>query len=417
MVTAVAAVTAVALLAACTAGPDPTGAASTSAGPTGAATSPTSAPVTPTTPPTTPPTTSAAPTTTSAPAPASCVDRLVAGLTPEQKAGQLVMVGAQAAQPVGALDAVLRDQRVGGVTLLGTWSGSATVSAAVAHWQSLGTAASGGIGTLVAADQEGGQVQHVRGAGFTSTASALAQGRSPAGVARTSSTVGAQLRSAGVDVDLAPVADTVTAAFAPRNAPIGALDREYGHDPATVAASVRAAVGGLQGAGVSAALKHFPGLGRVTGNTDLTASGTTDDTTTADDAYLGPFRAGIEAGADLVMVSSALYPRIDPDHRAAFSPAVVTGLLRQGLGFTKVVVTDDVGAAKAVAAVPVGERATQFVAAGGDIVLTGLPSTVPTMTAALVDRAAADPAFAAQVDAAVTRVLDLKTRHHLTPCA
>ena len=215
---------------------------------------------------------------------------------------------------------------------------------------------------------------------------------------------------------LAPVADTVSVSFAPRNAPIGALDREYGHDPATVTAAVEAAVGGLQGAGVSATLKHFPGLGRVTGNTDLTASGTTDTTMTADDAYVQPFRAGIAAGADLVLVSSALYPRIDPDHRAVFSRAVVTGVLRERLGFSGVVISYDVRAAAAVVDVLVGVRPTQFVAAGGDIVLTGLPATVPAMADALVGRAGTDPAFAAQVDAAVTRVLDLKIRRGVAGC-
>ncbi len=180
---------------------------------------------------------------------------------------------------------------------------------------------------------------------------------------------------------------------------------------------MRAAVGSLQGAGVSATLKHFPGLGRVTGNTDLTATGTTDTVTTADDADLAPFRAGVEVGADLVMVSSALYPKIDPDHRAAFSRAVVTGVLRERLGFRGVVITDDVGAAKAVAAVPVGDRAAQFISAGGDIVLTALPSTVPAMAGAVVARAATDPAFASQVDAAVRRVLDLKVRHGLATCS
>ena len=318
--------------------------------------------------------------------------------------------------PASALDGLLRDQHVGGVALLGTWNGAASVSAAVQHWQTGARDADAGIGALVAADQEGGQVQHLQGAGFTSTPSALDQGRSPAVVARTAAAVGAQLHTVGVSVALAPVADTVSIIFAPRNAPIGALDREYGHDPATVGAAVQAAVGALPGAGVSATLKHFPGLGRVTGNTDLTASGTTDTTMTSDDAYVQPFRAGIAAGADLVLVSSALYPRIDPDHRAVFSRAVVTGVLRERLGFSGVVVTDDVGGAAAVADVPVGDRATQFVAAGGDIVLTGLPATVPAMADALVGRAAADPAFAAQVDTAVKRVLDLKIRRGVAAC-
>jgi beta-N-acetylhexosaminidase len=167
---------------------------------------------------------------------------------------------------------------------------------------------------------------------------------------------------------------------------------------------------------VAATVKHFPGLGRITGNTDVTATGITDGTTTTDDPYLEPFESGIRAGADLVMVGSAIYSRIDPGTNAMFSRAVVTDLLRGRLGYDGVVITDDVGAAKAVAAVPTGERATRFVAAGGDIVLTARPSTVGAMHRALKAAIAADPGFAAKVQAAATRVVDLKVRMGLARC-
>ena len=95
---------------------------------------------------------------------------------------------------------------------------------------------------------------------------------------------------------------------------------------------------------------------------------------------------------------------------------MVTGLLRERLGYDGVVISDDLGGALAVATIPSADRATRYVAAGGDIVLTGLPLTVPTMAGALRDRAQADPAFAAQVDAAATRVLELKAKRGLAAC-
>ncbi|HEU4332406.1 MAG TPA: glycoside hydrolase family 3 N-terminal domain-containing protein [Lapillicoccus sp.] len=355
------------------------------------------------------------PSPTSTTTPPSCAEALAAALTLEQKVGQLLMVGAQAGTAPAALDPVLTDQKAGGVVLLGTWNSAPTVSGATQHWQPIGRTVSGGVGLLVSADQEGGQVRHLQGTGFASTPSALSQGR--AGTAGpNATTVAANLKAVGVNVNLAPVADTVAASFARQNGPIGVYQREYGNDPATVTRSVTAAVSALQAGGVSATVKHFPGLGRVTGNTDLTANGTTDTTTTADDAYLEPFRAGIQAGVDLVMISSATYSQIDPDNRAPFSSRVVTGLLREQLRYDGVVVSDDLGGAVAVASVPPGERATRFVAAGGDIVLTGLPATAPTMAGALRDKAQAEPAFAAQVDAAATRVLELKVRRGLASC-
>ena len=116
------------------------------------------------------------------------------------------------------------------------------------------------------------------------------------------------------------------------------------------------------------------------------------------------------------MVSSAIYSKLDPANRAAFSRPVVTGLLRETLGYGGVVISDDLGGAAAVAGTPAAERATRFVAAGGDIVLTGLPQTVPTMAGALRDKATAEAEFAAQVDAAATRVLDLKVKRGLAAC-
>lgn len=330
-----------------------------------------------------------------------------------------MMTGIQASQGPGALDVLVSRGHLGGVVLLGGgWGEAARVRAVTSHLQAQAAPAStGGTRLLVAADQEGGEVEQLRGEGFTPRPPALAQGQqSPATVLADGARTGRELAAAGVSVNLAPVADTVPAALGRANAPIGRYSRQYGSDPATVSRSVTAAVQGLRSGGVAATVKHFPGLGRVTGNTDVTASGITDATTTARDAHLEPFRAGIRAGARLVMVSSARYPRLDPDNQALFSSRVITDLLRGELGFSGVVVTDDVGVAGSVAAVPVGDRATRFIAAGGDIVLTADPRTVPVMTAAIEQRAARDPAFAAQVDAAVRRVLALKQELGLTGC-
>ena len=86
------------------------------------------------------------------------------------------------------------------------------------------------------------------------------------------------------------------------------------------------------------------------------------------------------------------------------------------MGYDGVVITDDVGAAKAVAATPVGQRATRFVDAGGDIVLTARPDTVPTMHRALTRQMDGDADFAAKVAAAVTRVMALKVKLGLASC-
>ncbi len=329
------------------------------------------------------------------------------------------MVGIQPGQAPAGLDATIRDQHIGAAIYLGGWQGAPLVTSTSTHLQAQATAAAtGGLRLLIAADQEGGEVQQLKGPGFTTLPSALSQGHSTtAAITDLAKTAGHELSAAGVNINLAPVADTVPASVGRSNAPIGRYSREFGNDPATVSRGVSAAVSGLTAGGVSATVKHFPGLGRVTGNTDVTATGITDSMATTSDPYLEPFRAGIAAGARLVMVSSARYPLIDPDNQAVFSPPVITGLLRGSLGYRGVVITDDVGAAKAVAAVPAGERAVRFVAAGGDIVLTANPALAPTMADALQARVSQDPAFATQVDTAVGRVVALKHQMGLATCS
>ncbi|GMA20523.1 glycoside hydrolase family 3 N-terminal domain-containing protein [Arsenicicoccus piscis] len=115
------------------------------------------------------------------------------------------------------------------------------------------------------------------------------------------------------------------------------------------------------------------------------------------------------------MVSSARYPKIDPDNQAVFSPKVIQGALRQGLGYDGVVTTDDV-AAVALQGTPAGQRATRFVASGGDLLVVGQVGLARPMASALVAKAAADPAFAAKVTASATRIVTLKTTLGLTPC-
>ena len=115
------------------------------------------------------------------------------------------------------------------------------------------------------------------------------------------------------------------------------------------------------------------------------------------------------------MVAEATYTRIDPNHLAVFSP-VVMKLLRERLGFTGVILSDDIGAAQAVASISPGNRATSFLAAGGDMIISKFTGTAVTMAAAILTRATTDPAFRAMVDDAVRRVLQAKSSYGLLPC-
>jgi beta-N-acetylhexosaminidase len=261
---------------------------------------------------------------------------------------------------------------------------------------------------FVAVDEEGGAVQTVRGGTIPAFPTALVQGTwsTPRLRARTAPWTHALARL-GINLDLAPVADVVSSSLGSRNPPIGRYDREYGHTPDRVSGRVATVVAALREAGVGPTVKHFPGLGRVLVNTD-TGTGATDSVMTSTDSYLQPFTAGTKAGAVAVMVSSALYPRLDRRHPAMWSSAIVTALLRKKLGWIGMVVSDDLGNAAAARVLPVGRRAVDFVAAGGDLVLTVEPSQATTMRNAIVARAASDRTFRARVADAVSHVLAAK---------
>ncbi|KRE43898.1 beta-hexosaminidase [Knoellia sp. Soil729] len=329
------------------------------------------------------------------------------------------MVAFQTGDSRTALDDLIADQHVGNVIYLGGWDGASLVKKTSAHLQAQATkAATAGIPLLLAADQEGGEVRQLRGEGFSKVPSAKVQAQmSSAELTAAAKGWAGELKAVGINVNLAPVTDTVPADIGTANEPIGKYGRQYGSDPATVTKASTAFLKGMIEGGIMGTVKHFPGLGRIRNNTDFNATGITDNIATPKDPFLAPFTAGVKAGAGLVMVGSARYPGLDDTRtQAMFSKPIITGLLRDQLGFDGVVITDDINA-KAVQAIPVAERATSFLRAGGDILLTGDPKSVPAMTKAITDKARADEGFALHVDAAVLRVVALKERMGLISCS
>ncbi|MGW1725889.1 glycoside hydrolase family 3 N-terminal domain-containing protein [Streptomyces sp. NPDC002306] len=349
---------------------------------------------------------------------ATCVDKVYAGMTGAQRVGQLFMGGVNAAKPDQKRVQVLRQYHVGSVFLAGrSKSGTkATKSLADSLQAKADTVSGHRVGLLVSTDQEGGQVQVLSGPGFSTIPSGLVQGSWSTSKLRSSAAVWAkQLKSAGVNLNLAPVADVVPASLGRNNAPIGRYDREFGHTSTTVTSHSGAFAAGFAQSKVLTTFKHFPGLGYVRGNTDTTAN-VVDSVTTSRSASITPFKSGIKAGAPFVMISLAKYSKIDSKHQAVFSSTVIQGLLRKTLGFKGVVISDDLGNAVAVKSVPAGNRAVNFLSAGGDLVLTVEPNLVPAMVKAVQTRMSQSAAFRTQVDQSVHRVLTAKQKAGLLYC-
>ena len=336
--------------------------------------------------------------------PAAKASRAIATMSLDERAGQLIMAPMFAGGNPADLSALISTRHVGSVVLIGNWNnGTAAAKTAADALQSY---APSGNQLIVSTDQEGGQVQHLKGSGFDTMPSAVAQGQMSADTLRSSAkTWGGQLKQAGINVDL--VLGTVQVKRS-SNAPIGALNRDFGLDSNGNAQHGIAFVEGMRDAGVGATVKHYPGLGAVTGNTDFTTEGILDTTTTLDDEEIGAFNTTIkQAKPAMVMMSLATYQRIDSSAPAAFSSKIIDGTLRGSVGYDGVVISDSLSAA-AVSGIATKDLGVRLVDAGGDLACIGDTSYVTPILDGIIARAQSDPAFAKKVTASATRVMTLK---------
>jgi beta-N-acetylhexosaminidase len=256
---------------------------------------------------------------------------------------------------------------------------------------------------LIGTDQEFGVVTRITD-GVTVLPSEMALGAAGnAGLTETAwRTAGSELAALGITVDFAPVADVLGSAG---GGVIGS--RSFGNDPKTASTQVAAAVRGLQGAGVAATLKHFPGHGHTTADSHQSLPTLTQNLATLERNDLPPFRAGIDAGAWLVMSGHLDARAIDPGTPASFSHKVLTDVLRGQLGFTGVVVTDAMNMEPA-RAWPPAEAAVRALKAGNDVLL--MPPDLPAVYKGLLDALHNGQLPRARLVEAVTRILTLKYR-------
>ena len=246
---------------------------------------------------------------------------------------------------------------------------------------------------LICVDQEGGRVQRFR-AGYSAlpplsgfdqlyrrdAGAALALAREHAWL------MASEIRATGVDMSFAPVIDLERG-----NRAIG--NRAFSPDPQVVAAFARAYVEGMHEAGMAATLKHFPGHGSIPEDThfDVAVDNRSLDDMRASD--LLPFVAGIDAGADAVMMAHITYPQVAPEP-AGYSPRWIRDILRGEMGFRGVVFSDDIGMAAAHSAGGIKARVDAHLDAGCDVVLVCHPQMVDEALRSVEGRASGSMALA-----------------------
>ena len=229
------------------------------------------------------------------------------------------------------------------------------------------TASMSNYPVFLAVDEEGGDVSRVANSKVeveeVEDMASIGAGGDASAAAGAGTTVGSYLKEIGFNVDFAPVADV-----AGEGSVLG--NRSFGSDPQMAGEMVSGALSGIEGAGVSACLKHFPGIGSTTedthdGRVELTKS--IDEMRASD---FVPFSAGIEAGADFVMVSHATAPALDEDNvPSSLSKKVITDILRGELGFEGVVITDALDMTAITDYYTPEEAAVMALEAGADMLL------------------------------------------------
>ena len=267
-------------------------------------------------------------------------------------------------------------------------------------------AAAPGRAIAIGVDQEGGVVTRLSPAhGFSAVASEATVGAGTAAAARTwAGDLARTLAENGFDLNFAPVVDLDVN---PRSPAIGALDRSFSADPDVVVERSTIEIEAHHAVGVRTTLKHFPGIGSSTTNTDF---GVADVTKTWSRAELEPFARLITAGqVDLVMAGHVVNGQLDPDRPASLSKAVATDLLRGELGWEEIVVTDDLQAAAITATFGRDEAILLALEAGNDLLLFANqqvydPNLVPRVVKVVAAAVASGRISESRIDEAWSRV-------------
>ncbi len=324
-------------------------------------------------------------------------------------AGQVVAASFFGPQITPGLRHLILDDKVGTVLVFrDNFLDAAGLKRLTSDLQALGREAGLPSPLLVTVDEEGGRVMRVTDGVAPLPAAADLGARGPDAVRSATAATAAGLHALGIQLDLAPVADLRTN---PGDAVIG--DRSFGSDPGRVGRLVAAAVDGMHDAGIAATLKHFPGLGGAAGDPHSVIPTDPETLPQWQATQALSFKAGIDAGADAVMTTAVSVPGLDPSGvPALFSRPVVTGLLREELGFQGVIISDGLGMGGITARYSLPEATVAALRAGNDLVLLNSGDAADQERAIMaVKRAVANGTIPwSQLQESAQRVIGLRAR-------
>jgi beta-N-acetylhexosaminidase len=322
-------------------------------------------------------------------------------LSLKQLAGERIVAGVQGTSVTPRLRAAIREGRIAGVVLFAeNLPSRAAGRRLVAQLQAIPRPPKLRDPLLVMTDQEGGLVKRIGGAPSASAEEMGARGASFS--ARQGRLTAANLLDVGVNVDLAPVLDVGRPGGV-----IAETERSFGQTAARVEATAIPFAKGLQAGGVVATGKHFPGFGAAVENTDFSTERIDLSKAELRRVDEKPYAGFIDAGGEMVMLSTAIYPAFS-DSPAAFTRAIVTGELRNRLGFEGVSITDALETPAVEDFGGTAEAAVAGARAGADLLLYARLGPAEQAWKALVAKLRSGALDRDEFEESVQRVLDLR---------
>lgn len=343
--------------------------------------------------------------------PADKVLEQIKKMSIHEKVGQLVVVGMDGLTNNDQTTQLISEYHVGGfiffkVNLKDTPQALALFNSLKSTNESVT-----GIPLMLSVDEEGGRVSRLPDElKKLPTNAAIGKINNSEFSREIGAALGKELKSFGLNMDFAPVLDVFSN---PNNTVIG--DRSFGNQADVVSRLGVATMQGIEAAQVVAVVKHFPGHGDTAVDSHLGLPVVNHDLTHLRQLELVPFASAINNGADAVMVAHLLMPKLDADHPASFSKAVITDLLRKEMGFNGVVFTDDMTMGAITQNYDIGQAAVESVLAGGDIVLVGHSFDQQVQVIQALRSAVSNGTIPESVlNASVTRILKLKEKYRLS---
>ncbi|RAW12324.1 beta-N-acetylhexosaminidase [Paenibacillus taichungensis] len=332
-------------------------------------------------------------------------------MTLREKIGQMLLCGFHGTQAAGEVDAFLRKYPIGGVIYFARNVESPEQVERLSSGLQRIAVDSGNVPLWISIDQEGGMVARItEGIALMPGQMAIAAAGSIEDAYQAAYISGVELRSMGINMNFAPVLDVNNNAA---NPVIGV--RSFGESPQSVAAYGVRSIAGVQDADISATAKHFPGHGDTDTDSHLDLPVIPHDRERVERVELIPFRAAIAAGVDAMMSAHIYFPALEPERLpVTLSRAVLSGLLRQELGYDGMIVTDCMEMDAIAANYGTVDAAVMAVEAGADLVLISHTAHLQAGAFdALLAAVQSGRISEARIDESVTRLLKYKAKRGL----